>query len=101
MRLEGVEPVGPEPPVRRQPHVQLPERLGPQRVHPAPALRPRPHQFGAFHVLRLAGVPAVLVEAGYLSNVDDEAKLVTPAGRKALVDVLASAIEAEAALQRR
>ncbi|HXG80880.1 MAG TPA: N-acetylmuramoyl-L-alanine amidase, partial [Sphingomicrobium sp.] len=38
-------------------------------------LRPRPHQFAAFHVLRRAETPAVLVEAGYISNGEDEAML--------------------------
>jgi N-acetylmuramoyl-L-alanine amidase len=63
-------------------------------------LRPRPHQFAAFHVLRRADIPAVLVEAGYISNVDDEAQLVTPEGRAGLVLVLAQAIEADLAQRR-
>ena len=61
------------------------------------ALRPRPHQFATFHVLRRAETPAVLVEAGYISNVDDEAMLVTAAGRAPLVTALAQAIEADIA----
>jgi N-acetylmuramoyl-L-alanine amidase len=64
------------------------------------ALRPRPHQFAAFHVLRRADTPALLVEAGYISNVDDEALLATPAGRAPLVLVLAQAIEADLAQRR-
>ncbi len=64
------------------------------------ALRPRPHQFAAFQVLRRADTPALLVEAGYISNVDDEALLVTPEGRAPLVLVLAQAIEADLATQR-
>ena len=60
-------------------------------------LRPRPHQFAAFHVLRRAETPAVLIEAGYISNVDDEAMLMTPAGRAPLVLALAQAIEADIA----
>ena len=64
------------------------------------ALRPRPHQFAAFHVLRRADTPALLVEAGYISNVDDEALLATPAGRAPLVLVLAQAIEADLAARR-
>jgi N-acetylmuramoyl-L-alanine amidase len=64
------------------------------------ALRPRPHQFAAFHVLRRADTPALLVEAGYISNVDDEALLVTRAGRAPLVLVLAQAIEADLAARR-
>ena len=39
------------------------------------ALRPEPHRFAAFHVLRRAETPAVLFEAGYISNADDEALL--------------------------
>ena len=60
-------------------------------------LRPRPHQFAAFHVLRRAEVPAVLVEAGYISNADDELMLRSKEGRAALVLVLAQAIEADVA----
>ena len=63
-------------------------------------LRPRPHQFAAFHVLRRAATPAVLVEAGYISNVDDEAALVTRAGRAPLVLALAQAIEADLAVRK-
>ena len=60
-------------------------------------LRPRPHQFAAFHVLRRAETPAVLVEAGYISNADDEAKLMTKEGRAPLVLALAQAVEADIA----
>lgn len=60
-------------------------------------LRPRPHQFAAFHVLRRAETPAVLIEAGYISNVDDEAMLQTKEGREPLVLALAQAIEADIA----
>ena len=58
-------------------------------------LRPRPHQFAAFHVLRRAETPAVLVEAGYISNADDEAMLMTKEGRAPLVLALAQAVEAD------
>jgi len=60
-------------------------------------LRPRPHQFATFHVLRRAETPAVLIEAGYISNVDDEAMLQTKEGRAPLVLALAQAIEADVA----
>lgn len=60
-------------------------------------LRPRPHQFAVFHVLRRAETPAVLVEAGYISNADDEAMLLTREGRAPLVLALAQAVEADLA----
>ena len=60
-------------------------------------MRPDPHRFAAFHVLRRPGTPAVLVEAGYLSNAQDEALLRSAAYRAALVDALAQAIEADIA----
>jgi N-acetylmuramoyl-L-alanine amidase len=60
-------------------------------------LRPRPHQFAAFHVLRRAETPAVLIEAGYISNAEDEAKLMTKQGRAPLVLALAQAVEADLA----
>ena len=63
-------------------------------------LRPRPHQFAAFHVLRRADVPALLVEAGYISNADDEVALSTREGRAGFVLVLAQAIEADLAARR-
>jgi len=64
-------------------------------------LRPEPHRFAAFHVLRRAGAPAVLFEAGYLSNADDELLLRDPKHRSAIVLALAQAIEADVAARAR
>jgi len=63
-------------------------------------LRPEPHKFAAFHVLRRAGAPAVLFEAGYISNVDDEAMLTDPAKRAIMADALARTIETDVAARR-
>jgi N-acetylmuramoyl-L-alanine amidase len=60
-------------------------------------LRPEPHRFADFRVLRHAEVPAVLFEAGYISNVEDEALLVQRNERARIVLALAQAIEADVA----
>jgi N-acetylmuramoyl-L-alanine amidase len=60
-------------------------------------LRPQPHQFADFAVLREAAVPAVLFEAGYISNKDDEAALRSPEQRARIVAALARSIEADIA----
>ena len=62
-------------------------------------LRPEPHKFAAFHILRRSEVPGVLFEAGYISNVEDEALLRTVEGRAPIVAELARAIEIDAALR--
>jgi len=62
-------------------------------------LRPEPHKFAAFHILRRSEVPGVLFEAGYISNVEDEALLRTAEGRAPIVAELARAIEIDAALR--
>jgi N-acetylmuramoyl-L-alanine amidase len=64
-------------------------------------LRPNPHRFAAFHVLRRAEAPAVLFEAGYLSNADDEVLLRNPDTRSRMVLALAQAIEADVAAHAR
>ncbi|HEX2803549.1 MAG TPA: N-acetylmuramoyl-L-alanine amidase [Sphingomicrobium sp.] len=60
-------------------------------------LRPQPHRFADLHVLRSAGVPAILFEAGYISNVEDEALLRDPRQRSRIVQALAATIEADIA----
>lgn len=64
-------------------------------------LRPNPHRFAAFHVLRRADAPAVLFEAGYLSNADDEVLLRNPDERAKMVLALAQAIETDVAAHAR
>jgi N-acetylmuramoyl-L-alanine amidase len=64
-------------------------------------LRPNPHRFAAFHVLRRAAAPAVLFEAGYISNVDDELLLRSPEHRSAIALALAQAIETDVAARGR
>ena len=65
------------------------------------ALRPEPHRFATFHVLRRAEAPAVLFESGYLSNIDDEALLRSPEHRAAIVASLVETIEADVAARSR
>jgi N-acetylmuramoyl-L-alanine amidase len=64
-------------------------------------LRPNPHRFAAFHVLRRAEAPAVLFEAGYLSNADDELLLSNAEERAKMILALAQAIEADVAAHAR
>jgi len=64
-------------------------------------LRPEPHRFAAFAVLRNAATPAILFEAGYISNADDEVLLRTPSHRDAIVLALAQAVEADVAVHSR
>ncbi len=64
-------------------------------------LRPNPHRFADFHVLRRAGAPAVLFEAGYLSNADDEMLLRSPRHRADIVLALAKAVESDVAARFR
>ena len=65
------------------------------------AMRPEPHRFARFHVLRRAEAPAVLFEAGYVSNVADEQLLRSPEHRAALVASLAETIETDIAARSR
>ena len=65
------------------------------------AMRPEPHRFATFHVLRRAEAPAVLFEAGYVSNAEDELLLRSPGHRAALVAGLAETIEADIAARSR
>jgi len=64
-------------------------------------LRPNPHQFASFWVLRRADAPAVLFEAGYISNADDELLLRSPDERAKIALALAQAIETEVAAAAR
>jgi N-acetylmuramoyl-L-alanine amidase len=64
-------------------------------------LRPNPHRFAAFHVLRRADAPAVLFEAGYISNADDEVLLRSPEQRSKIALALAQAIETDVAARAR
>jgi N-acetylmuramoyl-L-alanine amidase len=60
-------------------------------------LRPEPHRFADFRVLRHSEAPAILFEAGYISNVEDEALLIQPKRRAEMVLALAQAIETDVA----
>lgn len=64
-------------------------------------LRPNPHRFASFHVLRRAQAPAVLFEGGYISNTDDELLLRSPEQRAKIALALAQAIETDVAARSR
>jgi N-acetylmuramoyl-L-alanine amidase len=64
-------------------------------------LRPNPPRFAAVHVLRRSEAPAVLFEAGYISNADDEALLRSPEQRAKIALALAQAIETDVAAHSR
>lgn len=64
-------------------------------------LRPNPHRFASFHVLRRSETAAVLFEAGYISNADDEVLLRTPEQRSKIALALAQAVETDVAAHAR
>lgn len=61
-------------------------------LKPAIELINNPHRSAGFKVLKAPDVPSVLVELGYLSNVQDEAQLRDPDWRAKAADRIASAI---------
>lgn len=50
------------------------------------------HRFAGFQVLRNLGVPAVLLETGYMSNVEDSRYLFSRSGQQAVADGIADAV---------
>ena len=64
-------------------------------------LRPNPHRFASFHVLRRADARGVLFEAGYISNLGDEVLLRSPEQRSKIALALAQAIETDVAARAR
>ena len=50
------------------------------------------HRFAGFQVLRNLGVPAVLLETGFMSNAEDSAYLFSRRGQQAIADGMADAV---------
>jgi N-acetylmuramoyl-L-alanine amidase len=57
-------------------------------------LRPEPHRFASLMVLKAPDVPSVLLETGYLTNIDDSRFIQSPEGRQQIATGLRRAIEA-------
>lgn len=58
----------------------------------APLLR-NTHRNAGFFVLLAPDVPAVLIETGFLSNVEDERRLADPSARERLAEAMARAVD--------
>ena len=56
-----------------------------------------PHRFAGFRVLKAPDVPSVLLELGYLSNSEDEARLLDEAWRADAISSITSAVDQFAA----
>ncbi|MBC7667812.1 N-acetylmuramoyl-L-alanine amidase family protein [Caulobacter sp. DWR2-3-1b2] len=72
-----------------------------QSVGEETTLLRRSHRDAGFIVLLAPDIPAVLLEMGFITNIDDEQLLQTPAGRGRLMDAVASSIESYFAAQTR
>lgn len=59
------------------------------------------HRFAGFVVLKAADTPSVLIETGYLSNMDDSKFLFSPSGQKAIAKGVKNAVEAHFARRYR
>jgi len=72
-----------------------------QSVGEETTLLRRSHRDAGFIVLLAPDVPAVLLEMGFITNVDDERLLKSPAGRGRLMDAVAGSIESYFAAETR
>lgn len=67
-----------------------------ERLEPATdVLAPNPHRSAGFVVLQTGGVPAALIELGYLSNRGDCARMKTEQWRERVAEVIADAIDGQ------
>lgn len=69
-------------------------RLLHREASPMVPFRPVWHRFAAFIVLKAPDIPSILLEAGYLSNLEDAADLQSPAGRERIAEGMRRAVEA-------
>jgi len=51
-----------------------------------------PHRYAGFMVLRAPDIPSILLEIGFLSNPEDEKRMLDPVWRDKLVDRLVDAV---------
>lgn len=64
-----------------------------REAKPVMRLRSDTHRFAAFIVLKAPDVPSVLLETGYLSNVDDVAFLSSPEGQQTVGQAVSRAVQ--------
>lgn len=64
-----------------------------REAKPVMRLRSNTHRFAAFIVLKAPDVPSVLLETGYLSNVDDVAFLSSPEGQQKVGQAVSRAVQ--------
>lgn len=57
------------------------------------AIRSNPHRSAGFRVLKAHDVPSILLELGFLSNREDEARMRSPQWRDQMTDVMTQAID--------
>lgn len=75
MPFERVETIGPQPPVRREPRVDLDQRLGAQLVPPTLGILADPHQTGLAQHPQMLG-RAWLAQAEPLGELADHTRAV-------------------------
>lgn len=71
------------------------------RIEDRVELLPRSHRDAGYFVLLAPDVPAVLLEMGFITSPEDEARLTDPARRGRLMDAVADAIDAYFAAETR
>lgn len=62
-------------------------------LHKVGSLTHRTHRFAGFRVLKAPDVPSVLIELGYLTNVDDESAMRGTRWRKGMAKAIAQAVD--------
>jgi len=62
-------------------------------LHRVGTLTHRTHRFAGFRVLKAPDVPSVLIELGYLTNVDDESAMRASRWRKGMAKAIAQAVD--------
>ena len=73
-------------------HAVLFSRKALDQLHGITTMTGKPLRSAGFMVLKAPDVPSVLIELGYLSNPDDEKKLLSPAWRKKMSEALTRAV---------